>query len=118
MRHGMAAQGEREPGGLMCSNSVLDPMAQEEEIEQEMLGVEEEQFFPPQTDPEPEMAAVYDTSPSLLRNPPPIPAGTAHPRAPGVAQLFAMLAEMNNKLDVQRELLRATVKVTQSVWSE
>ena len=47
---------------------------------------------PPQIDPEPEMgaaaaeAAVYDTSPSLLRNPPPIPAETVHPGAFDMAQ--------------------------------
>ena len=46
-------------------------MAQDEEVEQELVVVEEEQFFPPQMDPEAEMgaaaaeAAVYDTSPSL-----------------------------------------------------
>ena len=43
--------------------------------------VMEELELPPQMDPKPEMgaaeAAVYDTSPSLLRNPPPIPAETA-----------------------------------------
>ena len=32
-------------------------MAQDEEVEQEMLVVEEEQFFPPQMDPKPEMGA-------------------------------------------------------------
>ena len=47
----------------------------------------------PQMDPEPEMgaaaaaAAEYDTSPSLLRNPPPIPAETAHPSALDMVQL-------------------------------
>ena len=52
--------------------------------------------LPPQMDPKPEMGAAaatkYDTSPPPLRQNPPIPAETAHPRAPGVAQLFAMLA--------------------------
>ena len=77
---------------------MLDPMAQEEEIEQEMLVVEGEQFFPPQMDPEPEMgaaaagAAVHDTSPLLPhQNPPPIPAETVRPGIPDMAQLFAML---------------------------
>ena len=57
----------------------------------------------PQTNPEHEMgvaaAVAYDTSLSLLRNPPPIPAKTAHPSAPDMAQLFAMLAEINNEMD-------------------
>ena len=84
----------------MCN--VLDPMAQKIPMQDESL---------PQTNPEPEMgaaaaeAAKYDTSPSLLRNPPPIPAETAHPRAPGVAQLFAMLAEMSNKMDTNARKL-------------
>ena len=65
----MAAQSEREPGVVDMEGGLLDPMAQDEEVEQEMLVVEEEQFFPPQMDPEPEMgaaaaeAAVYNTSP-------------------------------------------------------
>ena len=84
---------------------LLDPMAQDEEAEQEMLVVEELEL--PQMDPEPEMgaaaAAEYDTSPSLLRNPPPIPAETAHPNAPDMAQLFAMLAEINNEMDAMEE---------------
>ena len=56
---------------------MLDPMAQDEEAEQEMLVVEEEQFIPPQMDPEAEMgaaaaeAAVYDTSPPLPHQNPP-----------------------------------------------
>ena len=62
----------------------------------------QEQFLP-QMNPKPEMgaaaAAEYDTSPSLLRNPPPIPAGTAHPSTPDMDQLFAMLAEMRNGIN-------------------
>ena len=42
----MAAQSEREPG-----EGLLDPMAQDEEVEQEMLVVEEEQFFSPTDGP-------------------------------------------------------------------
>ena len=68
----MVAQGEREPADIDMGEGLLDPMAQDEEVEQEMLVVTmEEQFFPPQMDPEPEMgaaaaeAAVYDTSPPL-----------------------------------------------------
>ena len=80
----MAAQGERELGDIVMGEGLLDPMAQEEEIVQEMLGVEKEQLIPPQMDPEPEMgavaagAAVYDTSPfPPHQTPPPIPAETA-----------------------------------------
>ena len=84
---------------------LLESMAQDESPKQEMLNEQEQ--FPPQTNPEPEMgaaaAAVYDTSPPPLRQNLPIPAETAHPSAPDMAQLFAMLAEMNrginNKMD-------------------
>ena len=100
----MAAQDERELGDIAMGEGLLDPMAQDEEVEQEMLVVEEEQFFPPQMDPEPEMgaaaaeAAVHDTSPPLLhQNPPPIPAETANPGAFDMAQLIAMLAEMRGE---------------------
>ena len=85
---------------------LLDPMAQDKEIEQEMLGVEEERFIPPQMDPEPGMgaaaaeAAVYDTSPSLPhQNPSPIPAETAQPGTFDMAQLVAILAGMNEKME-------------------
>ena len=97
----MAAQGERVSEAIDMS-SLLDPMAQDEEVEQEMLVVEGQEQFPLQMDPEPEMgaAAAYDTSPPLLhQNPSPIPAETAHRIAPDMAQLFAMLAEMNSKMD-------------------
>ena len=69
----MAAQGEREPGGLVYVCNVLGPMAQDIPEQDIVMG---ELELPPQTDPEPEMgaaaveAAVYDTSPSLLRNHP------------------------------------------------
>ena len=65
----MTAQGERVLADIVMGEGLLDPIAQDEEVEQEMLVVEEEQFIPPQMDPEPEMgaaaaeAAVYDTSP-------------------------------------------------------
>ena len=99
----MEFQSEREPGVIdMCLN--VESMVQDKIPEQDIIAQE---HVLPQTNPEPEMgaaaAAVYDTSPSLLRNPPPIPAETAHPSAPDMAQLFAMLAEMNrginNKMD-------------------
>ena len=62
----MAAQGERVSEAIGMS-SLLDPMAQDEEVEQEMLVVEGHEQSPPQMDPEPEMgaAAAYDTSPPL-----------------------------------------------------
>ena len=96
----MASQGEREPGVVgMCRNN-LEAMVQDR-IPVQDIPVQE-QFFP-QTDPEPEMGAAaaveYDTSPSLLRNPPPIPAETAHPRASDMAQLCAMLAAMNANME-------------------
>ena len=107
----MASQGERVPG--VDIDVVLDPMVQDEIPEQEMLVVEEQEL--PQMDLEPEMgaaaAAVHDTSPFLLhQNPPPIPAETAHPSAPDMAQLFAMLAEMTNKMDTNANKLKEEMK--------
>ena len=67
----------------------------------------QEQFFP-QMDPEPEMgaaaAAVFDTFPPLLRNPPPIPAETAQPSALNIIlqamnEMKTNAQEMNNKMD-------------------
>ena len=107
----MAAQDEREPGVVvMCS--CLGPMAQDKSPEQDIV-VEEQEL--PQMNPKPEMgaaaaeAAVYDTSPSLLRNPPPIPAETARPGAPDMAQLWAqlwaMLAAMSANMDANTQAL-------------
>ena len=65
----MAAQGERELGEIVLGEGLLDPVAQDIP-EQEMLVVEEEQFFPPQTDPEPEMgmaAAAFDPLPLSVK---------------------------------------------------
>ena len=73
----MAAQSEREPGGLvMCS--CLDPMVQDIPEQDIVMG---ELELPSQMDPKPEMATAYDASPPLLRNPPPIPAETAQQSA-------------------------------------
>ena len=79
----------------MCSS--LGPMAQKIPMQEQIS---------PQMDPKPEMgaaaaeAAVYDTSPPLPhQNPPPIPAETVHLSAPDIAQLFAMLAGMNEKMN-------------------
>ena len=92
----MASQGERELGVLGMDEGVLESMAQDGDLEQD-IGVQEQE--PPQTDPEPEMgaatAAVYDTSPPLLhQTPPPILAESVHPSAPDMARLFAVLAGM------------------------
>ena len=58
----MAAQDEREPGVVgMCN--VLGPMAQDIPVQDESL---------PQTNPKPEMAAVYDT---------PLPSSETLPRS-------------------------------------
>ena len=79
----MAAQGERVSEAIVMCNNVLDPMAQDKIPEQD-IGMQEQS--PPQMDPEPEMgaaaaeAAVYDTSPSLLRNPPPDPCRNGSPK--------------------------------------
>ena len=74
----------------MCS-LVDDPMAQDKSPEQDIV-VEKQEL--PQTNPKPKMATVCDTSPSLLRNPPPIPAQTARPGTLDRAQLVAILARM------------------------
>jgi len=100
----MAAQGERVSGAIGMDGGLLDPMAQDEIPEQEMLVVEEQEQFPPQMDLEPGMgaaaaeAAEYDTSPSLLQNPP-ILAESAQLSAPDIAQLIAMLAAMNANMN-------------------
>ena len=101
----MAAQGERECLGVVVMCSVLDPMVQDTPVQDIPTAVEEEQFFPPQMDPEPEMgaaaaeAAGYDTSPPLPhQNPPPIPAETARPSTLDMAQLFAMLAGISGDM--------------------
>ena len=43
----MAAQGEQEPGVVDIDGGLLDPMAQDEEVEQEMLDLEGQEQFPP-----------------------------------------------------------------------
>jgi len=126
----MAAQGERMPGVIDMCSLVGEPMVQDE-IPVQDIPVQEQ--LPPQINSEPEMGAAaavaYDTSPSLLRNPPPIPAETAHPRAPGVAQLFALLAEiqanaqqmsdtmdsMNSKMDANMQAFRNDMR---ALWGE
>ena len=96
----------------MCS--CLDPMAQDIPIPEQDIVVEEQEL--PQTNPEPEMgaaaAAEYDTSPSLLRNPPPIPAGTARPSALDMI-LQAMEANtrrMENKMKEDTNGMREEMK--------
>ena len=83
----------------MCSN-VLGPMAQDIPMQEQIS---------PQMDPKPEMgvaaaeAAVYDTSPPPLYQNSPIPAQTARPSAPDMAQLFAMLAGISGDIHGMRK---------------
>ena len=104
----MASQGERVPGVDMCGTN-LEAMVQDEIP---MQDIQEQEL--PQLNPEPEMGAaaavVYDTSPSLLRNPPPIPAETAHPNASDIAQLFAMMAELNRNMNAHTQTLREEMR--------
>ena len=64
----MAAQDERELGGLVMCSRNLDPMVQDIPEQDIVMG---ELELPPQRDPKPEMgaaaaeAAVHDTSPPL-----------------------------------------------------
>ena len=105
----MATQGERVSRAIvMCS--CLDPMAQDIPEQDIVMG---ELELPPQMDPKPEMGAaaaeavVYDTSSPLLhQNPSPIPAETAHPGASDMAQLFAMMAELNRNMLGSAQTLR------------
>ena len=82
--------------------------------------------LPPQMDPKPEMgaaaaeAAVYDTFPSLLQNPP-ILAESAQLSAPNIAQLIAMLAAMNantnrmeNNMNAKMEGMNANMEANTS----
>ena len=106
----MASQGERVPGGLEMSFN-LEPMVQDR-IPVQDIPVQKQSL--PQTNSEPEMgaaaAAKYDTSPSLLRNPPPIPAETAHPGAFDMARLFAVLAGIKNDMEANKQTLRGEMQ--------
>jgi len=115
----MESQGEREPGVLEMDVGLLESMAQDGVPEQEMLNEQEQ--FPPQTDPEPEMGAQGSrrmthppSPPRLLRqNPSPAPSETATDNGGSVllgpsdiAQLMLMMqantqqmSEMNEKMD-------------------
>ena len=83
----------------MCR--LLDPMAQDKEAEQEMLVVEEQEQFPPQMDPEPEMgaAAAYDTSFPPLHQNPPILAESAQLSMFDMGRLLAVLAGMDDRME-------------------
>ena len=76
----MESQGERVLGVLGMDGELLESMAQDESPEQEMLNEQEQ--FPPQLNPEPEMgaaaeAAGYDTPlPHLRQIPSPAPSET------------------------------------------
>ena len=111
----MAAQGERVLGAIGMDGGLLDPMAQDKEVEQEMLVVEEEeQFFPPQMDTEPEMGtaagAESDTPPPLLRqNPSPVPSEAAADRGDSAEinrvgeMLMRMMQGMENRMNENME---------------
>ena len=106
----MAAQSERELGAIDMGEGLLDPMAQDEEVEQEMLVVEEEeQFIPPQMGAASAEAAVYDTSPPLPhQNPPPIPAETAQPSTLDMIlrALNGMKEEIKNNANEMKEEIK------------
>jgi len=106
----MAAQDERELGDIAMGEGLLDPMAQDEEIEQVMLVVEEEQLIPPQMDPEPEKgtaAAAFDPPPLLRQNPSPAPGGSA----PDNGELTAVgLADVRGMLDALMGAMRVNAQ--------
>ena len=93
----MAAQGERVSGAIGSCN-VLGPMVQDISEQDIVMG---ELELPPQMDPKPEMAAACDTSPSLLRNPPPIPTETA--QQSGLDIILQAINKMNEKMEVKME---------------
>jgi len=101
----MEFQGERVPGVDM-DLEIVESMAQDEIPEQEML-VEQDEL--PQPNPEPEMgaavAAVYDTFPPLLRNPPPTLAELAQPGELDMIlqAISGMKSEMNGMTQTLRE---------------
>ena len=78
-----------------------DTPVQDIPIPEQDIVVEEQEL--PQTNLEPEMgaaaAAVYDISPPPLRQNPPILAESAQLSAPDIAQLCAMLAGLNAKME-------------------
>ena len=93
----MAAQGERVSGAIGSCSNVLGPMVQDIPEQDIVMG---EQELPPQMDPKPEMAAACDASPPPLhRNPPPIPAETVRLSTADMAQLFAIIKGMNEKME-------------------
>ena len=111
----MAFQGERVPGVLGMDLELVESMAQDENPEQEML-IGQDEF--PQPNPEPEMgaaavAAVYNTSPPLLRQgPPPVP-GESTPNdgeatatdPPNMGQLLTvLLAKMDGNAQQMNEI--------------
>ena len=112
----MESQGKRVLGVLGMDVGLVESMVQDRIPEQDTpeQDMNEQEQVLPQPNPEPEMgaaaAAAYDTSPSLLRNPPPIPAETAHPSAPDMAQLFAMMAELNRNMNANMQTLRGEMQ--------
>ena len=107
----MAAQGERELGDIDMGEGLLDPMAQDKEVEQEMLGVGEEQFTPPQMDPEPEMgaaaeeAAAHDTSPPPPHQNPPTLLGQG-----AIDMILQAMKANSNEMRVMNEKMENNMK--------
>ena len=104
------------------SSVVGRPVVQDTPVQDIPTPMEEEQFFPPQMDPKLEMgtaaaeAAVYDTSPPLLRNPPPIPAETAHPSALDRDQIYMIwqtTGGMNNEMKTNVQQMKEEIK---KIW--
>ena len=100
--------------GAIGSCSVVGrPMVQDIPEQDIVMG---ELELPPQMDTEPEMgaaaaeAAVYDTSPSLLRNPPPFPAESAQPSTADMAQLFAILNDIKKEMDSMNSKMDANTQ--------
>ena len=69
-------------------------------------------------DPKPEMgtaeAAVYDTSPSLLRNPPPIPAETAQPST--LDMILQALNGMKNEMKANTRKMEGMQEEIKKIW--
>ena len=102
----------------MCS--CLDPMAQDIPEQDIVMG---ELELPPQMDPKPKMAAVYDTSPPPLHQNPPILAESAEPGTFDMGRLLAVLAgrknEMKNEINGIREGMEAnTSRMEQTMREE
>ena len=107
----------------MCS--VLDPMAQDISEQDIVMG---EQELPPQMDPKPKMATVYDTSPPPLHQNPPILLGQSAldiilqaieantRKMEGMSK--EMEANMKEKMDGNTKKRKRKWMETQTRWKE